>query len=582
MSKQKINLETLRHSTAHVMADAVKQLFPEAKVTIGPSIENGFYYDFDVPEPFKEEDLEKIEAKMKEIIKKGEEFKHKVVSRKEAENIFREMGETYKLEILQDIPEDEEVSLYAHGDFVDLCRGPHLDSTRQIGAFKLLHTAGAYWRGNENNKMLQRIYGTAFKNRKDLRIHLRNLEEAKKRDHRKLGKEMDLFSISEEIGGGLILWHPKGGRVRKIMEDFWRQKHMENGYELVFTPHIARENLWQTSGHLDFYKESMFQGMEIDGVSYLAKPMNCPYHIMIYNNNMHSYRDLPYRWAELGTVYRNEKSGVLHGLFRVRGFTQDDAHLIFARKQLKDELQRVFKFTLSMLQAFGFEDFICRLATRPKGKCTGSDEIWREATDKLQKLLEEWGGEYEVDEGGGAFYGPKIDIALKDSLGREWQCSTIQLDFNLPERFEMTFINSAGNKEQPIMVHRALLGSIERFFGILIEHYNGKFPLWLAPEQVRVLTISDQQQQWAAEVTNKLKTNGIRASLDNRNEKLGYKVREAQIQKVPYALVIGDREVTEKSVTPRPLGKKSKKIMPFETFLGKIQGEAQWPDFNNN
>jgi threonyl-tRNA synthetase len=576
--KQNDRTQTLRHSAAHVMADAVKQLFPQAKVTIGPAIANGFYYDFDVDKPFSEEDLILIEKKMGEIVAENLEFTREEVSRKQAEELFTKLGETYKLELLQAIPEDEVVTLYKHGDFVDLCKGPHVESTKHLKSFKILHTAGAYWRGDENNKMLHRIYGTAFPDKKALRLHLKALEEAKKRDHRKLGKELNLFSISETIGAGLVLWHPKGGRIRTLLENYWRDKHIENGYDLVFTPHIAREELWNTSGHLDFYKDSMFSGMEIDGVDYLVKPMNCPYHVKIYNNTMHSYRDLPVRWAELGTVYRNERSGVLHGLFRVRGFTQDDAHLIFRRDQMRSELQRVFDFSLNILRAFGFTDFVCKLATRPLEKFTGSNEIWDHATTELNKVLDDWGGEYEVDEGGGAFYGPKIDIALKDSLGREWQCTTIQLDFNLPDRFDMTYISKDGSKEQPIMVHRALLGSIERFFGILIEHYAGRFPLWLAPEQFRVVTVTNAQDEWAAEVATILNQNGFRAYADLRSEKLGYKIREGHNQKIPYTLVVGDKEVETKSVTPRPLGGKSEKSLTIDEFISIMKVKAARPE----
>ncbi|MBN2724471.1 MAG: threonine--tRNA ligase [Deltaproteobacteria bacterium] len=574
----KFSIDTIRHSTAHVMADAVKQLFPQAKITIGPSIDNGFYYDFDVPASFTEDDLVKIEEKMKEIIGENLPFERIEVSRQEAHRIFSEMGESYKLELLDAIPEDETVTIYKHGDFMDLCRGPHVDSTGQIKAYKLLSIAGAYWRGDENNKMLQRIYGTAFEDRKALKAHLMWLEEAQKRDHRKLGKELDLFSITETIGGGLVLWHPRGGKIRKTLEDFWRGEHENHGYDIVYTPHIARDELWKQSGHLDFYKEGMFSGMEIDGQTYLVKPMNCPYHIMVYKNSLHSYRDLPLRWAELGTVYRYERSGVMHGLFRVRGFTQDDAHIFFRKDQMKSELTRVFDFSLKMLKAFGFENFICRLSTKPESKYTGSDEIWDEATARLREVLEEWGGEYEVDEGGGAFYGPKIDIALKDSLNREWQCSTIQLDFNLPERFDMTYISNEGTKVRPIMVHRALLGSIERFFGILIEHYAGKFPMWLAPEQLRIVTVTSDQDEWATEACEILRSHGYRVKADLRNEKLSFKIRESQLQKVPCTLIAGARESETRSVTPRYLGGKSESSVSIEEFLDIMSEQAKWPE----
>ncbi len=576
MSEQP-SIETLRHSCAHIMADAVKKLFPEAKITIGPSIENGFYYDFDMPRPFTEEDLAAIEAEMRKIAGRNLPFVREEVTREQARELFASMGETYKLEILDAIPEGETVSLYRHGDFVDLCRGPHVEHTGKIKAFKLLSTAGAYWRGDEKNPMLQRIYGTAFPSQKELDEYLNFLEEAKKRDHRRIGKDLDLFSISETIGGGLVLWHPKGGRIRKTMEDFWRQRHLEHGYEIVFTPHLAREELWRQSGHLDFYKDSMFSGMEVEGQPYLVKPMNCPYHVMIYKSSLRSYRELPLRWAELGTVYRFERSGVLHGLFRVRGFTQDDAHIIFRRDQMEQELTTVFRFSLNMLKAFGFTDFVCRLSTRPQGKSCGSDEIWEEATARLRGVLDAWGGAYEVDEGGGAFYGPKIDIALKDCLGRQWQCSTIQLDFNLPERFDMTFVNAAGERERPIMVHRALLGSIERFFGILLEHYAGKMPLWLAPEQCRVVTVTNDQDAWASEVAALCATNGLRASADLRPEKLNFKIREAQMQKIPMVLVVGKREVEERSVTLRTADENNGKTLPIEEFFAMMKQLVQWP-----
>ncbi|MBU1070640.1 threonine--tRNA ligase [Myxococcota bacterium] len=570
-------LETLRHSCAHVMADAVKTLFPEAKVTIGPSIENGFYYDFDVPRPFSEDDLKAIESQMRKIAGKNLPFERQEITREEARELFEKLGESYKLEILDAIPAGETVTLYRHGEFVDLCRGPHVEHTGKVRAFKLLNTAGAYWRGDENNAMLQRIYGTAFPSPKELDEYLAFLEEAKKRDHRRLGKDLDLFSINETIGGGLVLWHPKGGRIRMTLEDFWRQRHLEHGYEIVYTPHIAREELWHQSGHLGFYKESMFSGMEVEGQPYLIKPMNCPYHIQIYKNNLHSYRDLPYRWAELGTVYRFERSGVLHGLFRVRGFTQDDAHIFMRRDQMAEELTTVFHFSLNMLKAFGFTDFVCRLATRPEGKSTGSEEIWTEATARLREVLEAWGGEYEVDEGGGAFYGPKIDIALKDSLGRQWQCSTIQLDFNLPERFDMTFINANSERERLIMVHRALLGSIERFFGILLEHYAGRLPLWLAPEQFRVVTVTNDQDAWASEVAGLLNARKFRATADLRPEKLNFKIRDAQMQKIPVILVVGKREVEERAVTLRTTDENTGKMIPIEEIFAMMEPQAEWP-----
>ena len=575
--KEFSSLDRLRHSAAHVMADAVKRLFPEAKITIGPPVENGFYYDFDVPKPFTEDDLEKIEAEMAKIIKAKLPFEEQEVSREEAVKLFGDMGEDYKLELIEAIPEGERVTLYRHGDFVDLCRGPHLESTRQIKAFKLLSVAGAYWRGDEDRQMLQRIYGTAFANPKELRLHLKNLEEAKKRDHRRLGKDLDLFSFNETIGGGLVLWHPKGGLIRHLMESFWRQEHLASGYDIVYTPHIAREDLWEKSGHKGFYSENMYSGMEVDGQQYLVKPMNCPYHVIIYKNRLRSYREFPLRWAELGTVYRYERAGVLHGLFRVRGFTQDDAHLFVRRDQLAAEVDRVLGFCLYMLRAFGFEDFELYLSTRPE-KFVGSPEAWEEAERILLDSLERSGHPHEVDTGGGVFYGPKIDIKIRDSLGRRWQLSTIQVDFQLPERFEMNYVGEDGSRDhRPIMIHRALLGSLERFFGILVEHYGGAFPLWLAPVQCRVLNVTDAQIPWAEEIVKRLRAEGFRVEADTRNEKLGAKIRETHLEKVPYALVVGDREVESGSVAPRPCKGKPLGALPLDEFISRLHEEARVP-----
>ncbi|RTZ92114.1 MAG: threonine--tRNA ligase, partial [Deltaproteobacteria bacterium] len=482
--KESISLDTLRHSASHVMAQAVKDLYGDVKLAIGPSIEDGFYYDFDAPVRFTEEDLEKIEKRMAEIVKENLPFEREEMTREEAIEFFRKRGEPYKVELLEDM-EDDTVSLYRQGDFVDLCRGPHVPSTGKIGAFKLLSLAGAYWRGDERNKMLQRIYGTAFFDRKSLRQYLQRLEEAKKRDHRRLGKELDLFSVSEDVGPGLIHWHPMGARIRNIIETFWRESHYEHGYELLYTPHIGRSELWQRSGHLDFYSEGMYAPMEIDENDYYVKPMNCPFHIQIYNNQIRSYRDLPLRWAELGTVYRYEKSGVLHGLLRVRGFTQDDAHIFCTPEQIEDEILEVLRFSLYLWRCFGFEDISAYLATRPE-KSVGDPARWKQAQVSLEKAVAEEGLTCEIDEGGGAFYGPKIDLKIRDAIGREWQTTTIQFDFNLPERFDMTYMGADGERHRPYMVHRALLGSLERFFGILVEHYAGAFPLWLAPVQARV------------------------------------------------------------------------------------------------
>lgn len=571
-------LATLRHSTSHVMADAVTRLFPKARVAIGPSIANGFYYDFDVPEPFTDDDLERIEEKMREIIAQDLPFERQEITRDQAVELFTARQEQFKVELAETIPDGEAITLYRHGEFTDLCLGPHLDRTGQIKAFKLTGVAGAYWRGNERNPMLQRIYGTAFHDVKALRKHLKLLEEAKKRDHRKLGVELDLFSTApEEIGGGLILWHPKGGRIRSIIEDFWRKQHYANGYEMVYTPHLARDTLWHKSGHLSFYKEAMFAGMEVDGQQYLVKPMNCPYHILIYGKRLRSYRDLPIRWAEMGTVYRYERGGTLHGLFRVRGFTQDDAHLFFTQEQMASELDRVLDFSLFMLRCFGFEEFELSFATRPPNKYAGADELWEMAERELLEALERSGVSYVTDDGGGAFYGPKIDIKVSDSLGRQWQLSTIQLDFIQPENFDLTYVGADNTRHRPIMVHRALLGSLERFFGILIEHYAGKFPLWLAPVQVKILTVADRHDAFAQEVSRQLRAQDIRTELDLRNEKLGFKIREAQLEKHPYMLVLGDHEVENQTVAPRPRDSKPEPVVPLSDFIERVVREAQPP-----
>ncbi len=538
------------HSTAHLMAQAVKQLFPDVKVTIGPAIENGFYYDFDSEKAFSDEDLEKIEQRMKELSKEKLPYVRKEVTRNEAIQIFQEMDEPYKLEILQAIPEDEVLTLYSQGDFTDLCRGPHVPHTGKIKAFKLLRSSGAYWRGDENNKMLKRIYGISFPSKKDLKIHLNNLEEAKKRDHRKIGKELDLFSINDDIGPGLVLWHPKGAMIRHQIESFWKEKHLEYGYNLVYTPHIGKGQLWETSGHLSFYKEGMYDSMEMDGIDYYVKPMNCPFHIMIYKSSKRSYRELPMKLAELGTVYRNELSGALHGLMRVRGFTQDDAHIICTPDQLEEEVEKLLDFSLMVLGKFGFENFEIYLSTMPE-KSVGDPEEWKTATESLRNAIEKHKLEYKIDEGGGAFYGPKIDIKIKDALNRSWQCTTIQFDFNLPTRFEMDYIGSDNQPHRPYMIHRALLGSIERFFGTLIEYHAGNFPVWLCPIQVKILPISDATLGYANEVLTTLKARGIRAEIDERAEKINFKVREAEIAKIPYMFVLGGKEAETKSVSVR-------------------------------
>jgi len=550
------------------MAHAVKELFPNAKLAIGPATEEGFYYDFDLDRTLTPEDLSLIEKSMLKIIKKNAPFVHKVVKRGEAIELFREKGEDYKVELLEEIPDDE-VSLYEEGDFVDLCRGPHIDTTGQVKAFKLLNVAGAYWRGNEKNKMLQRIYGTAFADKEDLKKYLEFLEEVKKRDHRKLGKELDLFSMSEEVGAGLIIWHPNGAIIRRIIEDFWLGEHYKAGYKILYSPHIAKLNLWQKSGHLDFYRENMYSPMEIEGVDYEIKPMNCPFHIHVYKTSLRSYKDLPILYAELGTVYRYERSGVLHGLLRVRGFTQDDAHIFCREEQIEDEILRVLEFTIFLLRVFGFEHYDIYLSTRPE-QYVGSPENWERSTNALKQALEIKGLPYVVDPGEGVFYGPKIDIKVKDSLHRPWQCSTIQVDFNNPERFDMTYRGSDGKEHRPIMIHRALMGSLERFFGILIEHYAGVFPLWLAPVQVELLTIADRHASYAGTLSEALRSEGIRTIVNDDNEKIGYKIRSATIRKVPYLVIIGDREVADEKVTVRK--RTGENIGPFslDEFIGLL------------
>ncbi len=568
-NQNKYDLDTLRHSCAHLMAQAVKQLYPETKITIGPVIEDGFFYDFHREEPFKPEDLEKIEHRMHKIAKDALEIKRIELSPESAKNMFHDMGENFKVEIIEDFTEGEIISAYTQGDFTDLCRGPHVENTKDLKVFKLLHASAAYWRGDERNPVLQRIYGTAWHDKKELKGYLHRLEEAKKRDHRKLGKELDLYSMSEEVGPGLILWHPKGARIRYLIEEFWKQEHYNNGYELVYTPHTAKIDLWKTSGHIEFYKENIFSPMEIEGKEYIMKPMNCPFHIQIYKTRLRSYRDLPLRWAELGTVYRYERSGVMHGLLRVRGFTQDDAHLFCRQDQLEDEVAKVLKFVLYILRSFGFWEYKVFLSTRPE-KSVGSDEDWETATAALAAALKRSEVPYEEDPGEGVFYGPKIDIKIKDSLNRYWQVSTIQVDFNLPERFEMTYIGEDGNKHRPIMIHRALMGSLERFFGCLIEHYAGAFPVWLAPVQVILLPITDNQISYTEEVASRLSEEGIRVEKDLRNEKIGFKIRAAQLNKIPYMLVLGDQEVQAKTVAVRKRKSKETRVMPLDDFLNEL------------
>jgi len=537
-------LETVRHTTTHIMAQAVKRLFPDAKLGIGPAIEDGFYYDFDLEQTLSEEDFERIRAEMISIIEADLPIERKVLAKGDAVALLKEQGETYKIELVNEL-EDEEISFFGQGDFIDLCRGPHLRSTGQVkaDAMQLLTVSGAYWRGDESRPMLQRIYGTVWEKKKDLEDYLWRREEAGRRDHRKIGKDLDLFSIHEEGGAGLVCFHPKGARLKRLIEEFWYAEHDRGGYEIVSTPHIGKAQLWSISGHLDFYREGMYSPMDIDGVDYYIKPMNCPYHILIYNTKVYSYREMPLRWAEMGTVYRYERSGTLHGLLRVRGFTIDDAHIICRPDQVDEELRRDYAFSMNMLEAFGFKEFDIYLSTRPhEGKAVGEPERWQQAEAALRAALDERGLPYSVDEGGGAFYGPKIDIKVKDLLGRSWQCSTIQFDFNLPERFDMTYVGEDGEKHKPFMVHRALLGSLERFMGCLIEHYAGAFPAWLAPMQVTLIPIADRHVEYARQVHDQLREVGIRAAVDASSERMNAKIRNAQLQKVPYMLVIGDRE----------------------------------------
>jgi threonyl-tRNA synthetase len=573
-------LEIIRHSTAHIMASAVKELYPEAKVTIGPAIDdavNGFYYDFDYDRGFKEEDLDKISRRMKEIIAKDFPFERIEIAREEAGKLFTEQGEDYKLELIDAIEEDQVVSLYKHSGFVDLCRGPHLPSTKKVKAFKLMSVAGAYWRGDSDNKMLARIYGNAFGSKKLLDEHLLRLVEAKKRDHRLLGKQLDLFSFSQTIGGGLVLWHPKGAKVRSLIEEFWRRSHSDFGYDLVYSPHIGRASLWHTSGHLDFYSENMYSPMEIEGNPFYVKPMNCPFHIEIYKSNLRSFRELPVRLAELGTVYRYEPSGTLHGLFRVRGFTQDDAHIFCRPEQLDEEIRRCLKHTFYLLGSFGFNDFEIFLSTQPE-KFVGEQSGWDRATQALRSALEKEGLTYFVDPGEGVFYGPKIDIKIRDSLARTWQCTTIQVDFNLPERFHVEYVDTDNKRVQPFMVHRALLGSMERFFGVLLEHHAGRLPAWLAPMQVAVLPVTKDQIEYARNVSEELLRSGLRVNLDDRSEKLGFKVREAQLSKVPFMLIVGRQEVVDSGVSMRVGKGEDLGFMPLQKALERIQADSAWPE----
>ena len=590
-------LRVVRHSVAHLMAAAVQALFPEAKFAIGPAVDDGFYYDMELPRALVPEDLPVIEAKMRDLAGKRLAFQRREMDMDAALAWARGGRQAYKVEILEALrdcgtpsakrqapsvdieelageaaPGTESVSFYHTGDFTDLCRGPHVPDTSWLAAFRLTHLAGAYWRGDERRPMLQRIYGTAFLTQQALDDHLARLEEARRRDHRRLGQDLELFSIADEIGGGLILWHPKGGLVRKVIEDFWRNEHLKNGYDLVHSPHVGRAKLWETSGHLDFYQEMMYPRMEREGNDYYLKPMNCPFHIMIYQSRVRSYRDLPLRFAELGTVYRFERAGVLHGLLRVRGFTQDDAHLFCTPDQMDGEIARAVQFSLFFLRTFGFTDYELYIATRPD-KYVGDPAAWETATEALKRAADLAGQRYEIDPGGGAFYGPKIDIKVKDALGRPWQCTTVQFDFNLPERFGISFVGEDNRPHRPYMVHRALLGSMERFLGVLIEHYGGAFPVWLAPVQARVLPVADRHHTYARSVCDRLVASGLRAESDLRSEKIGFKIREAEVQKIPFILVVGDKETTAGTVAVRQRGGQDRGVMPLEDLVQTVAAE---------
>jgi len=566
------DLEILRHSTSHVMAEAVKKTFPGVKLAIGPAIETGFYYDFDMPHRITEDDLKKIEDQMKDIIKRNEKFERKEVDRAKAIKMMEDAGETYKVELLKDIP-DKKVSFYMNGDFTDLCRGPHIRSSGEIKSFKLLKVAGAYWRGDEKNQMLQRIYGTAFPTEKELKNYLLFLEEAEKRDHRKLGSELDLFNIfHEEAGAGLVYYYPKGAVLKEVIEDFLRKEHRKRGYETVSIPHIAKVDLWKTSGHTEYYHENMYF-LKVDTQEYVLKPMNCVGHILIFKRKKRSYRDLPIRYFELGTVYRHEKSGVLHGLLRVRGFTQDDAHIFCTREGLQEEIMKVIDFVDDMMKVFGFE-YEANLSTRPES-FAGTAESWEHATDALTRALKAKGKKFVIDEGAGVFYGPKIDIKLRDAIGRLWQGPTIQVDFNNPERFDLTYTGDDGKEHRPVMIHRVVLGSLERFIGALIEHYVGAFPLWLAPVQVKVLPIADRHNEQSCKLKDLLIEKEIRADIDLRREKIGHKIREAELEKVPYMVVIGDKEVSSNALSVRSKKKGDLGTLSTDSFIALLAEEIK-------
>jgi threonyl-tRNA synthetase len=564
-------LDIYRHSTSHIMAHAIKQIYPDAKLAIGPAIDEGFYYDLDCSHPISEEDLAEIEKKMKEIIKANRPFVRKDLSRKDAIDMFLNLGEPYKVELLNEMTDDG-VTVYEEGDFTDLCRGPHLESTGKVKAFKLLSVAGAYWRGDEKNKMLQRIYGTSFPTKDALKKHLDFLEEVKKRDHRRLGKELDLFSMSDDVGAGLVLWHPRGAAIRREIENFWLEEHHRGGYQILYTPHMAKLDLWKKTGHLDFYRENMYSPMEIEGLEYEIKPMNCPFHVSVFKSHLRSYRDLPIRYAELGTVYRYERSGVLHGLLRVRGFTQDDAHIFCREDQIEAEVLRVLEFTIFILRTFGFEDYDIYLSTRPD-KYVGTENGCKKSTDALEKALKQKNLNYEIDPGEGVFYGPKIDIKVRDSLGRQWQCSTIQVDFNVPERLDIHYRDAESRDCRPIMIHRALMGSLERFFGVLIEHYAGAFPLWLSPVQMSVLTIAERHAEYGRELLEKLIRSGVRADLHDENEKIGYKIRKSTMLKTPYMCIIGDKEMSNNTVNIRKRNGENAGEMTHDAMISFLKDE---------
>jgi len=569
-NSKNFDLQTLRHSASHIMASAVVELFPGTKLGIGPAIEDGFYYDFDIPTKISEDDLPKIEQKMREIIEKDYKFLRQEISKEEAIKLFKEKKETYKLELLQEIP-DEKVSIYIHNNFVDLCRGPHINSTGELKYFKLLSISGAYWRGNEKNPQLTRIYGTAFFTKEELEEYLNKLEEAKKRDHRKLGKELELFDIfEEEFGSGLVFWLPKGAVIRKIIEDYLREFHLKNGYQIVYTPHVAKSNLWEISGHLSFYSEYMFSPMDVEGQKYIIKPMNCPGHVLIYKSKLRSYKELPIRFFELGTVYRYERSGVLHGLMRVRGFTQDDAHIFCTPETVEDEILRLLDTVVMVLSKFGFKEYSIKLSTRPE-KFIGDLEHWELAENALKTALEKKNLKYEIDPGEGVFYGPKIDLKIKDAIGRLWQCSTIQVDFNLPQRFNVRYRDRDGQDKYVIMIHRALLGSLERFFAVLIENYAGLFPLWLSPVQVRILPISEKFIDYANEVKIKLEKENFRVEIDDTSSTLQYKIREAIKQKVPYLVILGQKELQNKEVSVRQYGSEKTNTYKIDEFIENLK-----------